>query len=110
MCLIVASTTTDAILTSCVFAGNKILAYFGRWTMGAPFSLVIIDSILEPGRLVLAEVSAELVRDRIPPIGSALHELECPLGSATFTSLVADYGRRRRILDFWIWSLLIESA
>jgi hypothetical protein len=109
-CLIVVAATTHATLTSCVFAGNTILAYFGRRNSGAPFSLVVIDSILEPGPLILTEVSVELVRDRIPPIGSGLHELECPLGSATFTSLVADYGKRRRILDFWIWSFLIESA
>jgi hypothetical protein len=59
--------------------------------------------------MALDAVTFAAVRGKIPPIGGDLKDLVCPLGSDSFTALVANYGKRRRILHFWIWDLLLAA-
>jgi hypothetical protein len=107
-CLLVATSTTNANLTSCIFAGNTVLAYFGAWTIGWPFSLVIIDSILErPSRLCITNASGEFVRGLMPPFGVTLNDIECPLATMEFTLPAGTSGKRRRMIQSWKWCFFL---
>jgi hypothetical protein len=107
--LIATYPTTNATLTCCVFVGNICSAYFGAWVSTQPLYIVIIDCVLDAPRSkwVLGNVTLNSVRERVP-IGVNLMDPTCPIGSESFTALVAIYWKRRKILDFWIWNVFVS--